>query len=202
MTSQVEIYNMALSNIGISETVANLEERSKARITCSRFWEIARDTALAQFPWSFATKFSTLALIGTPPRGWLYQYQYPNDCLKALYLTPAGRIPRPMTIDERPNFRTASGDDGQVILSNEEAAELAYVVRIADEGRYPPLFVVALSWQLAMMIAIPMTAQSSIVQTAAAGYLQAWQVAASADLNEATEDILKVVPDYVSGRNV
>lgn len=201
MTSQVEIYNMALGNIGISETVQDLQERSKARITCSRFWEIARDNALGQFPWSFATKFATLALVGTPPRGWAYQYQYPNDCLKALYLTPAGRIPRPMTIDERPNFRTAFSDNGRVILTNEEAAELAYVVRITDEGRYPPLFVVALSWQLAALIAMPMSAQTSIVQTAGANYAQAWQIAAAADLNEATEDILKVVPDYVSGRN-
>lgn len=201
MTSQVEIYNMALSNIGLSETVASLEERSKAQQTCSRFWEIARDSALAQFPWQFATKIATLALIGTPPRIWLHQYQYPNDCLKALYLTPAGRILRPQDINERANFRTGYADSGQVIWTNEEMAELAYIVRIADTGRYPPLFVEALSWKLSSLIAMPMTAQSSVVQTAGNGYLQAWQVAASADLNEATEDILDISSDYVTGRN-
>ena len=200
MTSQVEIYNMALGNIGISETVASLEERSKAQQVCSRFWDFARDTALAQFPWQFATKIATLALIGTPPRGWLHQYQYPTDCLKAMHLTPAGRIPRPQSINERPNFNVGYGDGGQVIWSNEEAAELAYVVRITDTGRFPPLFVEALSWKLAQLIATPMTAQTSIVQNAMAGYTQAWQLAASQDLNESTGDILTASVDYITGR--
>lgn len=201
MTSQVEIYNMALSNIGISETVASLEERSKAQQTCSRFWELARDTALAQFPWQFATKISTLAMTGTAPRTWLYQYQYPNDCLKAMYLTPPGRILRPQDINERANFVTGYADSGQVIWTNEQEAELAYIVRIVDTGKYPPLFVEALSWKLASLIAMPMTAQTSIVQTAGAGYVQAWQIAASADLNESTQDILDISSDYVTGRN-
>ena len=200
MTSQVEIYNMALGNIGISETVASLEERSKALQVCNRFWELARDTALAQFPWQFATKVATLALIGTPPRGWQYQYQYPTDCLKAMHLTPAGRIPRPQSMSERQNFNTGYGDGGQVIWTNEEAAELAYIVRITDTGRFPPLFVEALSWKLAQLISTPMTAQTSIVQSAMAGYTQAWQLAASQDLNESTGDILSASVDYINAR--
>lgn len=200
MTSQVEIYNMALGNIGISETVASLEERSKAQYTCSRYWEIARDTALAEFAWSFATKISTLALVGSPPRGWAFQYQYPTDCLKAMQLTPAGRIWRPQNIRERQNFRTGFTDEGQVIWTNEQFAELAYVVRITDTGRYPPLFVESLSWKLAMHIATPMTAQTSIVQNATAGYERAWQLAAASDLNESTEDILDIGCDYITGR--
>lgn len=201
MTSQVEIYNMALGNIGISETVASLEERSKAQQVCSRYWDIARDTALAQFPWQFATKIATLALIGTAPRGWLYQYQYPTDCLKAMHLTPGGRIPRPQSMGERQNFSTGYGDGGQVIWTNEQAAELAYVVRITDTGRFPPLFVEALSWKLAELIATPMTAQTSVVQNAMSGYIQAWQLAASQDLNESTRDILSASTDYITGRD-
>jgi hypothetical protein len=200
MTSQVEIYNMALGNIGISETVASLEERSKAQYTCTRYWEIARDTALSEFSWSFATKTATLALVGTPPRGWIYQYQYPTDCLKAMALTPAGRVWRPQSIRERQNFKIGFADESQVILANDQFAELSYVVRISDTGRYPPLFVEALSWKLAMHIATPMTAQTSVVQNAAAAYERAWQLAASADLNESTEDILGISCDYITGR--
>jgi len=209
MTSQVEIYNMALGNIGISETVASLEERSKAQQTCSRYWEIARDTALAQFPWRFATKFATLALIGTPPRGWAYQYQYPNDCLKALGLNDERLAYTDWCRDSWSNWadlgrlvdwRTAYGDEGQVLLANQEGAELAYVVRVTDTGRYPPLFVQALAWQLSMLIAMPMTAQTSVVQTAMSGYMQAWQIAAAADLNESKGEYLAMPNDYLTGR--
>lgn len=200
MTSQVEIYNMALSNIGISETVQSMEERSKARVTCSRFWEIARDAVLAQFPWAFATTYQSLAQIGTPPRGWLYQYQYPTDCLKAMYITPAGSTRRPMSMEHQPDFKTAFGEGGQIILSNTPDAELAYIVRVTDEGRFPPLVVEALAWKLATLIAMPMAAQRTIAESAGAAYVQAWQVAGAADLNESTEDILSIDCNYISGR--
>lgn len=198
MTSQVEIYNMALSNIGASETVASLDERSKARATCSRFWELARDTVLADFPWPFATRYATLADLGSPPRNWLYQYQYPVDCLRALYLTVPGlRVP-PLSM--QPKFETAYGEAGQVILSDEPQAELAYVVRVTDEGRFPPLFVQALAWKLASMIAMPMSAQRTVAEAAAQGYVNTVQLAWSAAANESTEDLF-IEPDYLTGRN-
>jgi hypothetical protein len=198
MTSQVEIYNMALSNIGISETVASLEEKSKARATCSRFWDIARDTTLADFPWPFATRYATLADLGSPPRNWAYQYQYPTDCLRALYLTvPGMRVP-PLAL--QPKFETSYGAGGQVILADEPAAELAYVVRVTDEGRFPPMFVSALSWKLASLIAMPMSAQRTIAESAAAGYVAMAQLAWAAAANESTEDLF-IAPDYITGRN-
>lgn len=200
MTSQVDIYNMALSHIGISETVQSLEERSKSRVTCSRFWDIARDTLLCEFPWSFATKFQTLALIGTPPSNWQFQYQYPTDCLKAMYLVPDGPTFQPMTIRQRGKYITGFGEGGQIILSNVPNAQLAYLVRVLDEGRFPPLVVSALAWKLASLIAMPMTAQKALAESAGAAYTQAWQVAGAADQNEAQEDILDANIDYISGR--
>lgn len=198
MTSQVEIFNIALSSIGVSETVASLEERSKARVTCTRFWEIARDTVLADFPWPFATRYQALADLGSPPRNWLYQYQYPTDCLRALYLTvPGMRIP-PLSL--QPNFETAYGDAGQVILSDTPEAELAYVVRVADEGRFPPLFVQLLALKLASLIAMPMTATRTIAESSAAAYAAQAQVAWSSAMNESTEDLF-IAPDYLTGRN-
>lgn len=197
MTSQVEIYNMALSNIGISETVASLDERSKARATCSRFWDIARDSVLADFPWPFATKYATLADLGTPPTNWLYRYQYPTDCLRAMYLTLPG-VRRP-PIDLQPKYETAYGDGGQVIFSDTPNAELVYIVRVLDEVRFPPLFVTALAWKLASLIAMPMTAQRTIAESASMAYSGAAQIAWAAADNESTDD-LSIPPEYITAR--
>src|SRR5690606_28010366 len=104
-----------------------------------------------------------------------YTYQYPVDCLKALYLTVPGMI-QP---DEKyqPEYETAYGDDGRVILTNHPNAVLAYITRVDDTGRFPPLFVVALAWRLASFIAMPMTATQSLAQNAAQQYKIASQEA-------------------------
>src|SRR5690606_16046901 len=102
------------------------------------------------------------ALMPVSTVNWLYTYQYPTDCLRAMYLTyPGNRRP-----DEKvqPQFKVAYGDGGQVILADVEAAQLAYVVRVEDTGRFPPLFVEALAWKLAAVIAMSITNTRTIAE--------------------------------------
>lgn len=197
MADQIGIYNMALANIGQSETVASLSERSKAQITCSQFWENARDATLADFPWPFATKFQLLAPIASPPRNWAYQYQYPVDCLRAMYLTVEG-MRRPSE-EYQPVFEVAYGDGGRIILTDQPLAELAYVARINEVGRFDPLFVTALAWRLAYMIAMPMTATRTMVETAGAMYKDAVQTAWAHALNESKQDYI-VESEFIRAR--
>lgn len=182
MTSQVDIYNMSLGNIGQSETVASINERSKPVIVCNQYWQLALDTLIAAFPWPFATRFEKLALLPGSTNAYQFRYQYPTDCLRALYLT----TPSVAQPDEllQPRWEVAYGTGGQMILSNESAAELAYVQRIDDVGRLPPLAVEALSWKLAALIAMPMTNTRTIAETASALYQGALQQAWSQALNE------------------
>lgn len=182
MASQIDIYNMALGHIGISQTVGSLEERSKERIVCSQFWTIARDTVLADFNWPFATRYESLALLPQKVDPWEFTYQYPVDCLRALYITVPGIEQPPESI--RPVFETGYGASGQVIYSDYPNAVLAYVMRVEDVGRYPALFTLTLSYQLASLIAMPMTATQSMVDRCAALYKQASQEAWSQALNE------------------
>lgn len=197
MASQVEIYNMALMNIGQSETVASLDERSKAQQICSQWWTTARDTVTQGFAWPFATRYLALADLGSPPRNYLYRYQYPNDCLRAMYLTVDGIRKPPELL--QPRFEVAWGENGQVILTDQESAELAYVVRIEETGRFSPEFTLALSWNLAAMIAMPMTATRTIADNAAAMYQgliqQAW-----ADARNESKDDSDPLPEYIAAR--
>lgn len=182
MSSQVQIYNLALGNIGVSETVASITERSKSAIVCTQYWELARDTVLADFDWPFATQYATLALLAGTPTEWLYAYQYPTDCLRAIGLaTPGNRNP---VEGLRPKYHMAYGASGTILLTDQPNAILQYVTRIDDESRFPPLFVEALSWKLAAMIAMPLTATRTVTETASQMYEGTKQIAWAAALNE------------------
>lgn len=197
MAGIIEIYNMALANIGQGETVASLEERSVARLKCSLFYESCRDTVLADFPWPFATRYQALADLGSPPRNWLYRYQYPSDCLRALYLAVEGlRLPPE---ELQPPFEVAWAEAGQVLLTDQAEAELAYVVRIEEAVRFPPMFVDALAWRLASKIAMPMTVSANIAANAAAMYTAAIQNAWAGALNESKADQMPE-PEYIRAR--
>lgn len=183
MASQVDIYNYALGSIGQSETVASLTEKSKAQIVCTQFYELARDTVLADFPWPFATKTATLALLTNQSANYSYTYQYPVDCLRANFIVAAGMDVQP---DEKlqPRWETAYGLNGQVILTNQAAAVLSYVTRVTDVGRFPILFVETLALKLGALIAMPMTNTRAIADGAAANYQGAVQGAAAQAANQ------------------
>lgn len=85
MSSSTEISNMALSHLAISREIAALDtERSQEAQACRRFYETVRKTVLRDYPWPFATKFATLALVEDDPNSeWDFSYRYPSDCLNA-----------------------------------------------------------------------------------------------------------------------
>lgn len=110
MTTQTDIINLALQSFGSRTTVTDAEvlanstnETKQALLT----YENTRDTLLRMAPWDCALKVRNLTYItsmpgtpensspttqlwqpGQPAPGWLYEYQYPADCLRACWLNP------------------------------------------------------------------------------------------------------------------
>src|SRR5690242_389598 len=93
MSNAVKICNLALSNIGQSDSIASIDEASTAARMCKLWFDQSRDAVLQEFPWPFATKAIALAqLTGDPPPGWGFAYAYPNDCLFAQRVCTAAGI--------------------------------------------------------------------------------------------------------------
>jgi len=108
MTTEVDIVNRALQIIGTRTTVASLTEQSNEAIQANIILEPLRDALLRMAPWNCATIFNNLVLItatpgtpenpttgptttwlpGIPPPPWAYEYQYPVDCLRPIYIIP------------------------------------------------------------------------------------------------------------------
>lgn len=200
MTSIVSICNLALSNLGAGN-INDLGEASTEARACSQFYEVTRDLLLQSYPWRFAGKTQSLAeLENDKPGAWAYSYKRPADCLKVRWVrrqysryddcpqTPQTEIANPYDIE------------GERIYCNLSPAFLCYTFKLTDPTRYPPLFVEALAWHLAVRLAMPLTRDPSI-RNDAFQLAQAARLAAEmADANEVRETS-DHISELVTGRN-
>lgn len=56
----VEIVNMALLHLGVSQSIADIDESTREAATAKIVYDHTLRLALRRFPWSFATKYATL----------------------------------------------------------------------------------------------------------------------------------------------
>jgi hypothetical protein len=103
----VTITNRALAAIGTRTTVSSMTENSTEAIQSNLVIEGLRDELIRMAPWNCATNYANLTLItaapgtpenptpattswqkGLPPPPWAYEYQFPVDCLRMLWIVP------------------------------------------------------------------------------------------------------------------
>ena len=152
-TSVVQICNLALINVGVSQLIASIDESSKEAQVLSAVYDLTLDETLEAAPWPFATRRATLQDVGSPPGEWAYRYRYPNDCLTARRILDGST--RVFSADTRIPFAIEEDEaaDGKVILCDQASAMLEYTARIVKPGLFTPTFAIALSWGLAVKIA-------------------------------------------------
>lgn len=155
MASEIEICNLALGHLGDTATVASIDppEGSAQAEHCARFYPIARDMLLQAHGWNFATRRIQLAQLSEVPYGWTYAYTRPDGALDVF------DIQFPNTVDfgtnSQPYVCEVDADGNEVIYTDVENAVARYIVQVTDTTKFPPLFTLALSWQLAGMLAGP-----------------------------------------------
>ncbi len=173
MASVVDICNLALAHLGDNATVASISppEGSAQAEHCARFYPIARDSLLNMHAWSFAMRRASLAAVANAWSTWQYAYALPADCLTAMAVLAPDAADDYSTHFTPPSAPTwyfaptvAAGTyapqnftvEAGVVYTNQENAVLRYLGLEVDTTRYPPLFVMALSWHLASMLAGPL----------------------------------------------
>ncbi|HSW91843.1 MAG TPA: hypothetical protein VLG09_04310 [Candidatus Saccharimonadales bacterium] len=107
MTTEVDVVNRALQAMGTRTTVTSLAEQSNEAVQANLVLTRTRDELLRKAPWNCATNFNNLTYItsvpgtpenptmintswakGIPAPNWAYEYQYPVDCLRPLWVIP------------------------------------------------------------------------------------------------------------------
>lgn len=151
MASVVDICNIALSHLGDDATVTNIDppEGSSQAAHCARYYPIARDTLLEMYPWSFATKPYSPAVLTSTFSRWAYAYAVPSDCIRVVSVLSAYDY-------VSQEFDTMTESDGTlVVYANVETPTILYTFSATDPTKFSPLFTQALTWHLASMLAGP-----------------------------------------------
>jgi hypothetical protein len=176
--SSTVIANLALSHLGVSKEITNLDSEASAEAAaCRRFYEPSRLQTLRDFNWPFATKYAVAGLVATNPteidQEWGYSYRYPSDCVKLRRIVSGIR---PETRQVRVPYQIARDTTGLLIYTNQPNAEVEYTFNEQDVSRFPEDFAMAQSLRMALYMAPRLTAGDPFKLRAGAAQLYAFEV--------------------------
>lgn len=198
-TSETEICNLALVRLGHTP-ITTLSEGTPTADLCNLFYPITRDSLLRSHPWNFAISRATLALSATTPNHeFSYQHTLPADCLKVIRTGwEADGTTSGSAVYGFPGVAGYAGVEipyrveGRSILCNETVVKIEYIAKITDVSQFDPLFVTALSLNLALSIGMRLTDNATLVK----GLSDEFRLAmVEARMNDATEGTPRDVVD-------
>lgn len=186
MTSSVnspeDVVNIALGLIGFDRRVGDIYEGTKASKIALDLYSQTRDEILRRKDWGFANRNLTLNLLKSAPPGgygmtpwsntypllpWAYEYTYPSDCIRLLYVqqTPAV-MP---VLDPLPFTYKIANDNSfsppqRVILAQAPNLIAVYTGQITDMTTWEPLFVDTLAAALAKKFTVALNKNQQIVE--------------------------------------
>lgn len=161
IVSPADVVNLALGRIGYKLRVGDLYEGSMEAKAALDIYGQTRDELLRQGNYEFSQRNIQMALLKSapvtgyfppnlwnpltnPPPGWLYEYTYPDDCLKvgAVKQAPLQVI----NFDPQPNRFSIENDNNyaparKVILCNVQDAFLTYTARVTDPKTWESDFI-------------------------------------------------------------
>ena len=171
MSSEVEICNLALSNIRAG-SINSLDEGSLQSQVCKLKYSILRDRCLREIPWQFNHKIRALASVTTDIFNWAYAYFYPVDCLKIRRLVgsfeelPAGssnvasglldsRVIPLKNIRRQIPYEVFNFDNTKLIGSDQPDLRIDFAAKVTDPNLFSDDFIMALSHLLSSELAVP-----------------------------------------------
>lgn len=166
INSPADVINLSLVRIGYEKRVSNLYDGSAAAQRALDIYAQTRDDLLRDGEWQFCQRMVNATLLKSapanyfdtpwnpatmPPQPWLFEYEYPGDCLKVRRLSPQpGFFFNPLP---QPTLNQISNDSAytparRVILCNIPNAILTYAGQVTDPATMPPDFIEALAAEL------------------------------------------------------
>lgn len=171
MTSEVEICNMALTNIRAG-SINSLNEGSLQAQVCKLKYNILRDRCLRELPWQFNRKLRALSPVTTEVFNWAYAYQYPVDCLKIHRLVGAyeeipngsndvasrlldSRVMSLKDLRRQIPYEVFNFNDDKTIGSDQPELRIDFSAKVTDPNLFSDDFIIALSYLISSEVAIP-----------------------------------------------
>lgn len=198
MASRVDIWNLALSHIGHRATIADPDEATAEANHCRRFYPISLRVTLEHFLWSFATRRTPLAQVTNAVEHWMFAYAMPTGVIKAR----AVLLPESTDDSKEQDFAVESADDGSIIIrTNVEDAVLKYTALVEDTNKFSPMFVLALSYDLASLLAGPIPKDPKVKKAMMDAAMYWGSMAEAADANASQSSSYgSQIPSHLSVR--
>lgn len=197
ITTPADLVNLAMATIGRKDRIGSIYEGSAEAKAALDVYSETRDEMLRAVDYGFSERNVNLTLLksanpngyfppdqwsgaSNPPVPWLYEYTYPEDCLKVRALKPQpgfvlNYVPQPVVFRiANDNYYTPAR---KVILCNVVDAMMTYTGQVTNPATWESDFVAAFAAELGRRMA-PALANMEAAKYAAATGAQATEVAA------------------------
>ena len=158
-SKEVDICNLALSYIGDKAKVTSISpsDGSHQADLCARYYPLARDMLLERHRWDFTIRQVSLTALSASGRTeWDYAYRLPGNFAGVISVIPKDSTDDQTTegsIAPKPFAIEANSDLDRILYCDISDAVLRYQARVTDSTKFSQMFVHAVSWQLASMLA-------------------------------------------------
>ncbi len=151
MTSKTDLANMALVNIGSTNLIASLTEKSTEARVCNLFMENILKEVQREIEPQTSKVIKALSLIEEQPsEKYQYIYKYPKECIKFIRIE-SGMINE--SSDSKIPFEKTEKDGVTVIKCNEAQASAEYIYHNDDLTKWNSDLITAASFLLSFRIA-------------------------------------------------
>lgn len=170
ITSEVQICNNALIEIGAQRISALSDTTERARL-CNEQYAKIRNELLYAHPWNFAVKRVSLASTVTePPFEWDTEFTLPADCLRVL----------DTDLYKDMDYQI----EGRFLYANVDAIKIKYIAEITDVTKFSPGFAECLSLKLAASLSYALTQSSGLKEQIEAKFERRIKVVRTFDAQE------------------
>jgi hypothetical protein len=158
-SKEVDICNLALSYIGDKAKVTSISpsDGSHQADLCARYYPLARDMLLERHRWDFTIRQVSLTALSASGRTeWDYAYRLPGNFAGVIAVIPKDSTDDQTTegsIAPKPFAIEANSDLDRILYCDISDAVLRYQAKVTDSTKFSQMFVHAVSWQLASMLA-------------------------------------------------
>lgn len=161
MASTVEIWNLALTDVG-AKTVTDPLQKSTGADLCRLHYPYALEFVLESQDWNFATKRQEVAQSSSiaPVFGYDSSFKIPGDSLRVMDVWDNSRSD---TNTRFTNNNLQWAQEGEYISANTSVQIwIKYIEKVEDPSRFTASFSTALAKYLSYRLAIPMAANRQL----------------------------------------
>ena len=159
--TEVQICNLALANLGDKATISSFRtsDGSRQSALCLQFYDLALNGVLQRHPWDFSIRRTSPTKATTDRTEWLYSFYLPDDFVGVLAVLPKEPSDDVCYMNRPTALEYAIELDANYkrrIYCNQDDVVIRYHAKITDPHYYSEMFVQALSWKLATLLAGPL----------------------------------------------